>query len=211
MPRKIILVSDIGVSQYNTLIAPDTSLSTLTGAEILENKTLESPEINDPVGITKSDVGLSAVDNTADIDKPISAAVQTALDAKYTLGAPLTATAADTIFVGHFVGTTSAPTVSAGAGITSASLSGTDIGGGITFTTDATPVTGIDVSVAHIQFGRVYTAVPYVVISPANEAASIAGFVPHVTSSLDGFDILSNQVLAFPAATTFVYNYVVVQ
>lgn len=35
-----------------------------------------------PVGITKASVGLSAVDNTSDVNKPISSATQTALNGK---------------------------------------------------------------------------------------------------------------------------------
>ena len=50
--------------------------------ETLTNKTLTSPVINTPTGITKSDVGLGNVDNTTDAGKPISTATQTALDAK---------------------------------------------------------------------------------------------------------------------------------
>ena len=34
------------------------------------------------VVLTKSDVGLSSVDNTSDLDKPISTATQTAINAK---------------------------------------------------------------------------------------------------------------------------------
>ena len=40
----------------------------------LTNKTLTSPVINSPTGIVKADVGLSAVDNTSDINKPVSTA-----------------------------------------------------------------------------------------------------------------------------------------
>jgi len=50
--------------------------------QTLTNKTLTSPVINTPTGITKSDVGLANVDNTADTAKPVSTATQTALDAK---------------------------------------------------------------------------------------------------------------------------------
>jgi len=50
--------------------------------ETLTNKTLTSPVINTPTGITKSDVGLANVDNTTDAGKPISTATQTALDLK---------------------------------------------------------------------------------------------------------------------------------
>lgn len=50
--------------------------------ETLTNKTLTSPVINTPTGITKSDVGLANVDNTTDANKPVSTATQTALDLK---------------------------------------------------------------------------------------------------------------------------------
>ena len=62
---------------------PDTSiLVTTTGAQTLTNKTLTSPNINTPTGIVKADVGLGNVDNTSDINKPVSTATQTALDLK---------------------------------------------------------------------------------------------------------------------------------
>jgi hypothetical protein len=56
-----------------------------TNTQTLTNKTLTSPVINTPTGITKSDVGLGNVDNTSDADKPVSSATQTALDAKLAL------------------------------------------------------------------------------------------------------------------------------
>ena len=56
--------------------------------ETLTNKTLTSPVINTPTGITKSDVGLANVDNTTDAGKPVSTATQTALDLKAPLDSP---------------------------------------------------------------------------------------------------------------------------
>ena len=56
--------------------------------ETLTNKTLTSPVINTPTGITKSDVGLANVDNTSDANKPVSTATQTALDLKANLASP---------------------------------------------------------------------------------------------------------------------------
>ena len=55
----------------------DSTVVTKTGTETLTNKTLTSPLINTPSGITKSDVGLSNVDNTADNANPISIDTQT--------------------------------------------------------------------------------------------------------------------------------------
>jgi len=55
-----------------------------TVSTTMTNKTLTSPVINSPTGIVKGDVGLGNVDNTSDVNKPVSTATQTALDAKVT-------------------------------------------------------------------------------------------------------------------------------
>jgi|688.fasta_scaffold75552_3 hypothetical protein len=57
----------------------DSTVATLTGTQTLTNKTLTSPVINTPTGITKSDVGLANVDNTADSAKPVSTAQASAI------------------------------------------------------------------------------------------------------------------------------------
>ena len=62
--------------------------STASKTETLTNKTLTSPVINTPTGITKTDVGLANVDNTTDANKPVSTATQTALDLKANLSGP---------------------------------------------------------------------------------------------------------------------------
>lgn len=51
-------------------------------------------ELKADLSLTKSDVGLSNVDNTSDANKPVSTATQTALDAKQPLDSDLTAIAA---------------------------------------------------------------------------------------------------------------------
>jgi len=61
-------------------IADTSVLVTLSGSQTLLNKTLTSPVINGPTGLVKADVGLANVDNTSDANKPISIAVQGALD-----------------------------------------------------------------------------------------------------------------------------------
>jgi len=66
----------------------DDTVATLTGTQTFTNKTLTSPVINTPTGITKSDVGLANVDNTTDANKPVSTATQTALDLKAPLASP---------------------------------------------------------------------------------------------------------------------------
>ena len=60
-------------------IADTSILATTTGTQTFTNKTLTSPVINTPTGITKSDVGLANVDNTADSAKPVSTAQATAI------------------------------------------------------------------------------------------------------------------------------------
>ena len=89
-----VLIAGTGIDKVyddanNTLTLDiDSTVATLTGSQTLTNKTLTSPVINTPTGITKSDVGLSSVDNTTDANKPISTATQTALDLKAPLSSP---------------------------------------------------------------------------------------------------------------------------
>lgn len=67
-----------------------------TDTQTLTNKTLSSPIISSPTGITKTDVGLGNVDNTSDANKPISTAQQSALDLKLnTSGGTITANSTD--------------------------------------------------------------------------------------------------------------------
>jgi hypothetical protein len=75
------------LAQLNTAVT-DADVASLAGSETLTNKTLTSPVINTPTGITKTDVGLANVDNTTDANKPVSTATQTALDLKANLAAP---------------------------------------------------------------------------------------------------------------------------
>ena len=79
------------VSTHENLTATHGATGAIVGTtntQTLTNKTLTSPVINTPTGITKTDVGLSAVDNTTDANKPVSTATQTALDLKAPLHAP---------------------------------------------------------------------------------------------------------------------------
>jgi predicted acyltransferase (DUF342 family) len=68
-----------------------TALHIYEGTTLLTNKyaTLESPTFTGTVsGITKSMVGLGNVNNTSDVDKPVSTTQQTALDLKANLASP---------------------------------------------------------------------------------------------------------------------------
>jgi hypothetical protein len=75
-------------------------IGTLSEQTDLQNALNLKAPINSPTftgtvsGITKGMVGLGAVDNTSDLDKPISTATQTALNAKQPLDADLTSIAA---------------------------------------------------------------------------------------------------------------------
>jgi len=66
-------------------LANNTEIVTKTGTQTLTNKTLTSPVINTPTGITKSDISLGNVDNTSDATK--NAATATLTNKTITLGA----------------------------------------------------------------------------------------------------------------------------
>jgi hypothetical protein len=57
-------------AQFNAAMT-DADFVTLAGTEELTNKTLNSPIINQPSGLVKSDVGLTNVDNTSDNTKAL--------------------------------------------------------------------------------------------------------------------------------------------
>jgi hypothetical protein len=69
-------------------IGGEDEIVTRTLSQTLTGKTLTSPVITNPTGLVKADVGLGNVDNTSDLNKPISTATQTALDLKANLVNP---------------------------------------------------------------------------------------------------------------------------
>ena len=101
------------VAEFNAALQ-DESFATLSGAETLTNKTLSSPVINGPTGLNKTDVGLSNVDNVADLDKPISTATQSALDLKAPLSGP------------SFTGTVSLPSTTSIGNVSSSEIATLD-------------------------------------------------------------------------------------
>ena len=78
--------TSLGTHEADTLsvhgIADTSLLVTTTGTQTLSNKTITTP-----AGLTKNDVGLGNVDNTSDLNKPVSTATQTALDLKASISA----------------------------------------------------------------------------------------------------------------------------
>lgn len=79
------LATDAELSAHTSATAAHGATGAVVGTtntQTLTNKTLTSPVINTPTGITKTDVGLANVDNTSDANKPVSTAQQTALNLK---------------------------------------------------------------------------------------------------------------------------------
>lgn len=68
-----------GTQTSSTISDFDTSVS--NNSDVSANTTHRS-QTNNPHSVTKSQVGLSNVDNTSDVNKPVSTATQTELDKK---------------------------------------------------------------------------------------------------------------------------------
>jgi phage antirepressor YoqD-like protein len=95
----------------NTAIALNTAKTGYTdalvsaNADVAANKTHSNLITGNPHSVTKTDIGLENVNNTADADKPVSTATQTALDNKVDITGNQTITGNKT-----FTGTTSVAT-----------------------------------------------------------------------------------------------------
>jgi hypothetical protein len=71
-------------AQVNTVTSVNTRTGAVTGLAEASDLTAHTGNTSNPHSVTKSQVGLGNVDNTADSAKPISTATQTALDGKFT-------------------------------------------------------------------------------------------------------------------------------
>jgi hypothetical protein len=118
-------------------------------------------------------------------------------------------TAGEDVSLKHVKGTTAKPTVTfygVNIGVTDLIISGTDLGGFIQFTTRAS--TSKDIAIFSINFAKVYTTAPFVVLTAANAAASTLPVYVNGNSSF--FYVFPSTVTPAPN-TTYSWNYMVVQ
>jgi hypothetical protein len=142
--------------------------------ETLTNKTLTSPVINTPTGITKSDVGLANVDNTTDAGKPVSTATQTALDLKAPLANPT------------FTGTVSGITKSM-VGLGSVDNT-TDAGKPISTATQ----TALDLKLASATAATTYETITNVALKAPIASPTFTGTVSGITKTMVGLGNVDN-------------------
>lgn len=70
-------------TEFAAALGNDANFATTTAAQLAQKAPVNNPTFTGTVGgVTKSMVGLGSVDNTADVNKPVSTAQQTALNAK---------------------------------------------------------------------------------------------------------------------------------
>jgi hypothetical protein len=118
-------------------------------------------------------------------------------------------TAGEDVSLKHVKGTTAKPTVTfygVNVGVTDLVISGTDLGGFIQFTTRAS--TSKDIGIFSINFAKVYTTSPFVVLTAANAAASTLPVYVNANSSF--FYVFPSTVTPTPN-TMYSWYYMVVQ
>jgi hypothetical protein len=113
----------------------------------------------------------------------------------------------------HLDGFGSAPTIStnSGSGLSgaSATITGSDLSGEITINTGLTPA--VNASIVTVNFNTTYGAAPYVVLWPSSATSSVVGFLPYVTSTINGFSVFNPVALGLAGSTTYKYNFLCAQ
>lgn len=114
----------------------------------------------------------------------------------------------------RIAGAGNTPTIAAGTGAgTSPTVSvvGTDTAGTITITTGTSPTA--NATIATITFaGGAYNSAPYVSLTPSNKAAAtLSGANMPFPSSTTTTFVLTSSTTALTAATTYTFNYLIVQ
>lgn len=77
-----LAAGDIVAGQVVELIYDGTNLQIIGDGGVPSTRTVNSQPLSSDITLTKSNIGLSNVDNTSDANKPVSTAQQTALDLK---------------------------------------------------------------------------------------------------------------------------------
>lgn len=112
-----------------------------------------------------------------------------------------------------FGGTATSIATGAGAGTLTQTatldVNANDISGTITVNTGTAPSVGS--VIATVTFGAAKSTAPHVVMWPANAATSVLALLPYTTGTTTTFTISSGAALALVGATTYSWNYVVVQ
>jgi hypothetical protein len=118
-------------------------------------------------------------------------------------------TAGEDVSLKHLKGSSAKPTVTfygVNVGVTDLVISGTDLGGFIQFTTRAS--TSKDIGIFSINFAKVYTTSPFVVLTAANAAASTLPVYVNANSTF--FYVFPSTVTPTPN-TMYSWYYMVVQ
>lgn len=173
-----------------------------TSTDTLTNKTLTSPVINTPTGITKSDVGLGNVDNTSDATKNAASVTLT----NKTLTSPVINTAA--ISGGTVDGAVIGGVTPAAATVTAlVATSGTVGGAAITTATNSQTLTNKTLTAPVISGGTIDNAV----IGGSTPAAATVTALAATTATVGGVAVttasnsqtLTNKTLTAPIISNY--------